>query len=174
MSPSVDLIVPKMFLARKTKLFKLSFTQSVFSFSTQNATVPDKCPFTEANPKDNVPKVSLIDSEEDYNKARPFSEIPGPSALQLMYHMLMPTGKYYKMGIEKLHSKMYEEYGAVAKFPGVMGRDPMVTLYDAKQVEKVFRNEGQWPERLSTRFFNDFRMNERPELFKGIGGLLNE
>lgn len=139
------------------------FSSASVSYS-QHSSVPN-------NPRN---KVNFIDTPEEYAKARPFDEMPGPSALQLLTNMSLPWGKYYKAGLKELHGKLQKEYGDVVKFPGMFGRAPLVFLYDADQVEKVFRNEGQWPYRSGFEFFQEFRKNSRPEIFQGIGGLLQE
>lgn len=145
------------------------------SLSSNASAVPNKCPFESANTSNDSPKKqsqSLVDTPEEYAKARPFSEMPGPSALQLIVNMMLPSGKYYKKGLKDLHGLMKEEYGSVVKFPGMFGRDPLVFIYDAFDVEKVYRNEGPLPYRRGFEFFQEFRQNSRPEIFGGMGGLL--
>jgi len=39
---------------------------------------------------------------------------------------------------------------------------------------KVFRTEGIWPERRVLDSFVYYRKNVRPDVFKGMGGLLTE
>lgn len=88
--------------------------------------------------------------------------------------MLLPSGKYYKAGLNQLLEKLHHEYGDVVKFPGLFGKEPLIFLFDADQVEKVYRNEGQWPYRKGFEFFQEFREKCRPEIFQGRAGLLQE
>lgn len=118
--------------------------------------------------------LNLSDTPEDLKRARPFSDIPGPSAFGLLWNMVSPNGKYYGLSMNKVHETLNKEYGRIVKFPGILGREAMVVVYDAQLLEKVFRNEGQWPDRYSFRFMREFRLNERPEIFHGIGGLIQE
>lgn len=163
-----------MFLtSRRVSAHLKKWHQSGLAYSTSQTVVPEKCPLQpSAPPSVEVKRLSYVDSAEDYKKALSFSQLPGPSAFSLLWNMIVPGRKYYKMGIKDLHHAIYKEYGNIVKFP-LMGRDPMVILYDAHQVEKVFRNEGQWPNRMGLSFFNEFRKN-RPEIFHGMGGLLQE
>lgn len=39
---------------------------------------------------------------------------------------------------------------------------------------QVYRTEGVWPERIGMECFQHFRKNVRPDVFKGIGGLIAE
>lgn len=102
------------------------------------------------------------------------SEMPGPSGLSFIYNTVSPKGKYYKAGLKQIHKILSAEYGDVVKFPKLFGRKSMVFLYGADQVEKVFRNEGQYPDRRAFEFIQQFREKYRPDLFKGNGGLLQE
>lgn len=125
------------------------------------------CPHaTAADPK---PK-KTFDTPEEYAQARPLSEIPGPNMLTFIRRAMLPGGKYKNLGLKKLNYEIFNEYGNVSKLP-LLG-DVAVMLYDSEEVEKVYRNEGQWPNRKSFEFFEEFRMKIRPEIFKGNGGLL--
>lgn len=165
---------PKMFLLRNSKVSPTYGRSAIAVYST---IVPEKCPFQGAStsPSNNeAKKVKLIDTEEEYAKARPVSEMPGPSTFELIKNMILPSGKYYKAGLKQIHQRLFSEYGNVVKFPGMFGRNPMVFLYDADQVEKVFRNEGQWPDRRGFEYMIKLRQEYYPDLYKGIGGLVLE
>lgn len=164
-------------LVARNKIFhsrNWSSCRQLVAYSTQP--VAEKCPFQGENPKNEPPtkKISFIDSPEEYQRAKPFSEVPGPGSFNMIWNMLAPGGKYRGCGLKQLQQRISSEYGKVVKFPGMFGRDPIIMLYNADEVEKVFRNEGQWPDRKSFDFFDEFRSKIRPELFQGHGGLLQE
>ena len=142
------------------------------------STVAENCPHAAEGTRksaESIKKPSVhVDTPEEYAKAKPISQMPGPSAFHLMSNMIRPSGKYYKMGLKELHTTFQREYGDVVKFPGLFGRAPFVFLYDADLVEKVFRNEGHYPDRRSFEFIQEFRVKFRPDLFEGNGGLLQE
>lgn len=172
-----------MFLARSSNasvtVQRWSTCKPILAYST----VPEKCPYQGSTPPPPVKssetvseekKLKFIDTPEEYAKATPLSEMPGPSAFELIRNTVLPSGKYYKAGLKQIHAKLHSEYGSVVKFPALFGRESLVFLYDADQVERVFRNEGQYPNRRSFDFIQQFREKYRPELFKGNGGLLQE
>lgn len=172
-----------MFLVKsaKSSLFirKLAINHPrILPYST--APLVEQCPFQgegikPGNQNETQKKLKFIDTPEEFANSRPLSEMPGPSAIKLIKESALPSGRYYQAGLKTIHERMFEDYGDVVKFPGLFGRSPMIFLYDADQVEKVFRNEGQYPDRRSFEFMQDFRVKYRPELFAGgYGGLLTE
>lgn len=108
--------------------------------------------------------------------AIPYKNIPGPSALPLISiaHHFMPGGKYHNMGMKEAHQKLKEEYGDVVKLKGVFGKPDFIFVFNPKDIELIFRSEGQWPYRMPLEVLDHFRAKERPDLFQGIGGLLQE
>lgn len=144
--------------------------------SSVSSGIPSECPASSDSPKSASGVCPSITAEEELRNARPVSEIPGPKALPILgiMHHFLPGGKYYKMTMLDLHKKMREEYGDVVLFPGSMGRPDLVMTYDPENFAKLYRNEGQWPHRRSFAVFEYFRKNERPDLFKGMAGLLSE
>lgn len=58
--------------------------------------------------------------------------------------------------------------------PGQFGRKDMVMTFQPDDFKKLFRTEGQWPNRIALDTFVHYRKNVRPEVFKGMGGLVNE
>lgn len=156
----------------KTSLKWTLLHKSVLKHSTA---VQEKCPFKGEQPKDaEVKKEKPLSPSEEFDKARSMSEMPGPSIYNLIKNTILPSGKYYKAGLKQIHQKLNQEYGSVVSFPGMFGRSPMVFVYDANDVETVFRNEGRWPDRRSFEFIQDYRKKFQPELFKNSGGLLQE
>lgn len=163
-----------MILYRK---FKVSSKWTLLHNSVlkRSTTVQEKCPFGREQPTDaEVKKEKPLSSSEEFSKARPMSEIPGPSTFHLIKNTILPSGKYYKAGLKQMHQKLNQEYGNVVSFPGMFGRPPMVFVYDPNDVETVFRNEGRWPDRRSFEFIQDYRKKLQPDLFKDSAGLLQE
>lgn len=83
-------------------------------------------------------------------------------------------GKYYQLSLADMHRKIKEEYGAIAKMPGMLGNPEIVVVFDSANIEKVFRNEGIWPYRIGIKTFDHYRKDIRPDVFKNLGGLLSE
>lgn len=117
-----------------------------------------------------------IPDESEYSKAMPIEKVPGPKPYPLLgiAPHFMPMGKYYKAGIKDMNRKMKEEYGDVVVLKGAFGKPDFYFLFDPKDIEIVFRTEGKWPYRQGLELLDEFRLKERPDLFQGIGGLLQE
>ena len=57
---------------------------------------------------------------------------------------------------------------------GNFGQPDVVLTFNAEDFEKVYRTEGVWPMRIGLHTFDHYRKNVRPEIFKGVGGLVVE
>lgn len=73
-----------------------------------------------------------------------------------------------------LYRKLRDEYGTITKLPGLLGNKEILLITDPQDIETVFRNEGIWPFRRGIATFEHYRRDVRPEIFKNVGGLLNE
>lgn len=56
----------------------------------------------------------------------------------------------------------------------MLGNQTLILLYDPKDFEKVFRNEGMWPIRRGMETFDAYRKKVRGDLFKNHGGLISD
>lgn len=136
-------------------------------------------------------------SPVSWEKAQPYNKIPGPKGLPFVgighfflpggwfkfiifcfilvyFHLNLVLGKYYGKNLPQLHKLINEEFGDIVMIPAMMGRRDMVSIYDPNDIEMVYRTEGQWPHRRGMDTFEYFRLKMRPDVFKGIGGLLTE
>lgn len=114
--------------------------------------------------------------EADPQKVIPYEKIPGPKALPVLgvIHHFLPGGQLYNKGLLEQHKLLRDTYGNVVVLKSTMGKPDFVFLFDPKDMEVVFRTEGKWPFRLQLEVLEEFRTKERPDLFQGIGGLLQE
>lgn len=58
--------------------------------------------------------------------------------------------------------------------PGTFGRRDIVFCFDPNDFEKVYRNEGMWPERRGLDSVAYYRKHVRPDVFKNVSGLVSE
>lgn len=73
-----------------------------------------------------------------------------------------------------LHKILFKEHGTILRIPGFFGRKDTIFTYDPKDFETVYRTEGQWPYRRDILAFDYFRRVVRPDVYKNIGGLVND
>jgi len=114
-------------------------------------------------------------AEVELKNAKPYKEIPGPrNSFQLMKLMGMPNSKYYNKPLNEMLQMFRKDYGNICFFPGFMGAKPIVMTYLPEDAEKVFRNEGRYPNRRNLESFAYYRKEHRPDLFKAGAGLAVE
>lgn len=73
-----------------------------------------------------------------------------------------------------MHRRIRDEFGSIVRMPAMLGNEQIVMSYDAGDYESVFRTEGIWPDRRGIQTFNHYRQKIRPDIFKNVGGLLND
>lgn len=73
-----------------------------------------------------------------------------------------------------MHRLFQQDFGDLVRFPGILGRKDTVMTFLPDDFEKVFRTEGPWPNRRGLASFVHYRKEVRPEVFKGLGGLVSE
>ncbi|KAJ9574193.1 hypothetical protein L9F63_008449 [Diploptera punctata] len=104
--------------------------------------------------------------------ARPFNEIPGPKSLPVigtLWKYLPLIGEY---SFDRLHHngfKKLKKFGPVVREEIVPGEN-VIWIFNPDDIEKVFRNEGRYPERRSHLALQKYRL-DRPEIYN-TGGLL--
>lgn len=114
---------------------------------------------------------SAPSTDVEWKNAKPFQQVPGPTALG-MVRAFLPGGKYHKLNVVELSNKMNAEYGEIAKFPGLFGQRDMIFTFDPNDVEKVFRHEGKFPIRRGLDTLDYFRGTYRKEWFEKGAGLV--
>ncbi|KAJ6642847.1 putative cytochrome P450 12b2, mitochondrial, partial [Pseudolycoriella hygida] len=60
------------------------------------------------------------------------------------------------------------------RMPGMFGKPDIALTFDPKDMETIFRNDGQWPVRRSIETFQYYRTKVRPDIFKKGAGLVND
>ncbi|XP_055588799.1 uncharacterized protein LOC129741117 [Uranotaenia lowii] len=113
------------------------------------------------------------DQDPEWNQALPYEKIPGPTGFTMLRQFL-PGGRYHNASLPDLHRFFRKDYGDLVRMPGVLGRPDVVISFRPADYEKLFRTEGQWPNRRGLDSFIHYREKVRPDVFKGYGGLLSE
>ncbi|PSN38977.1 putative cytochrome P450 301a1 [Blattella germanica] len=96
----------------------------------------------------------------EWDQARPYSEVPGPKPLPLLgnnWRFVPFIGNYRIEEVDRVSRDLYKQYGRVVKLAGLLGRPDMLFLYDADEIERVFRNEELMPHRPSMPSLNYYK-----------------
>ncbi|XP_025204934.1 probable cytochrome P450 49a1 isoform X1 [Melanaphis sacchari] len=114
-------------------------------------------------------------SQGDVDFAKEYSELPGPKSLPLLgnnWRFMSYIGDYKVTEIDKLSLRLWREYGDIVKIEKLLGRPDMVFLYDADEIEKVFRNEELMPHRPSMPSLNYYKHVLRKDFFGDLAGVI--
>ncbi|CAH0560856.1 unnamed protein product [Brassicogethes aeneus] len=112
---------------------------------------------------------------EQFENAKPYSEIPGPKALPIIGNTwrLMPLiGQYDISDVAKLSQLFHEEYGKMCKLSGLVGRPDLLFVYDADEIEKIYRQEGPTPFRPSMPCLVKYKSQVRKKFFGDLPGVV--
>ena len=108
--------------------------------------------------------------DEEYRKARPYSEIPGPSVWEL-FKWFRPGGALDGKDFIAVQDAFVNKYGKICRLPGQLGKPDFVMITDPDDMELVYRNEGQFPVREGIETMNYHRKLLRKDVYKKYVGL---
>lgn len=82
----------------------------------------------------------------------------------------MPGGEFSNTSFFDYAVAMRQRYGDIFVMPGLFGKPDLVMVFNTKDIEAVFRNEGQWPFRQGLDSVKHFREKVRGDFFgRSIG-----
>uniref|UniRef100_A0A1W7RAQ8 Putative cytochrome P450 301a1, mitochondrial n=1 Tax=Hadrurus spadix TaxID=141984 RepID=A0A1W7RAQ8_9SCOR len=113
----------------------------------------------------------IQDDYESLTNAKPFEEIPGHFSLPLFgttWTYLPLIGKYNPLKLHEASILKYKKFGPISR-ENITGSYQAVLVYDPKDMEKVFRQEGKYPSRPGLEILAIYR-SMRPDWYKS-GGL---
>lgn len=114
-----------------------------------------------------------VQVDAEWDSAKPYKSIPGPSVLGLL-RMFSPGGALNNKSLTEIQKDFQTRYGNVCKLPGFMGKEDIIFVYEPKDFEKIFRNEGEFPVRRGLDSFDYYRNVHRKDLFPQTKGLTSE
>ncbi|XP_066154568.1 probable cytochrome P450 301a1, mitochondrial isoform X1 [Euwallacea fornicatus] len=106
---------------------------------------------------------------------KPYSEIPGPKPIPILgntWRLLPVIGQYNISDVAKLSVLFYQEYGKIVKLSGLVGRPDLLFVYDADEIQKIYRQEGPTPFRPSMPCLVKYKGEVRKEFFGREGGVV--
>nr|QZM07455.1 cytochrome P450 monooxygenase CYP301B1 [Lasioderma serricorne] len=112
-----------------------------------------------------VEKTSFVD----------YPNIPGPKALPILgntWRFIPYIGNFQIEHMDRITRKLYEQYGPIVKVDGLLGRPDMVFLFDADDIEKVYREEDLMPMRPSMPSLDYYKHVYRKDFFGEVGGVI--
>lgn len=115
----------------------------------------------------------LATSSAEWNKAKSYDEIPGPSKWDLV-NMFRKGGSLKDKSFAHIQEVFHTRYGDICKMPGILGKPDMIFIYDPADFEAVYRNEGQYPIRQGIDSADYYRKVHRKDLFSETTGLVVE
>lgn len=82
------------------------------------------------------------------------------------------SGNYRIEEVDQVSKRLHHQYGNIVKLAGLLGRPDMVFLFDADEVEKVFRSEELMPHRPSMPSLNYYKHVLRKDFFGDNAGVI--
>ncbi|KAG8035300.1 hypothetical protein G9C98_006746 [Cotesia typhae] len=122
-----------------------------------------------------IENLTTATAEEDYNLVRSYREIPGPKPIPFLgntWRFIPYIGDFKIQEIDKVSKRLFKQYGDIVKIEGLMGRPDMVFLYDADEIQKIFRQEEIMPHRPSMPSLNYYKHVLRKDFFKSNAGVI--
>lgn len=110
-----------------------------------------------------------------FTEAKPYSDVPGPQPLPLFgntWRMLPIFGQYDISDIGKLTQEFHEKYGRICKFSKLVGRPDLLFVFDADEIEKIYRMEGDTPYRPSVPCLVKYKSVVRKDFFGDLPGVV--
>ncbi|XP_012223918.2 probable cytochrome P450 49a1 [Linepithema humile] len=113
--------------------------------------------------------------EQETLRHRSYSAIPGPKPMPLLgntWRFLPYLGNFDIQTIDKLSRKLHAQYGDIVKIEGLLGRPDMVFVYDANEIERIFRREEKMPHRPSMPSLDYYKHVLRKDFFQDNPGVI--
>ncbi|XP_026471909.1 probable cytochrome P450 301a1, mitochondrial [Ctenocephalides felis] len=122
-----------------------------------------------------VASIAAPSAEQTFAHALPYSRVPGPRPLPLLgntWRLLPIIGQYQISDIARVSEIFYEKYGRIVRLGGLLGRPDLLFVYDADEIEKVYRNEGPTPFRPSMPCLVHYKGVVRKDFFGDLPGVV--
>lgn len=104
-----------------------------------------------------------------------YDKVPGPRPIPILgnfWRLLPLIGQYQISDVGKISQMFYDEYGKIVRLGGLMGRPDLLFVYDADEIEKVYRQEGPTPFRPAMPCLVRYKSVVRKDFFGELPGVV--
>lgn len=111
--------------------------------------------------------------KNDVETIRSYEDIPGPKPIWLLgntFRFLPFIGKYGNKPLVVQLKMLRDEYGDIVKMDGLPNQRKTIFVFSSEIIEKIYRTEGPWPQRIALEALHYYRKN-RDWIYKGTYGL---
>ncbi|XP_011257212.1 probable cytochrome P450 301a1, mitochondrial [Camponotus floridanus] len=129
-----------------------------------NSTIASECP-----------QASSSQAFASPSHIKPYDKVPGPRPIPFLgnaWRLLPLIGQYQISDVAKISQLFYEEYGKIVRLSGLIGRPDLLFVYDADEIEKVYRQEGPTPFRPSMPCLVHYKSVVRKDFFGDLPGVV--
>lgn len=108
-------------------------------------------------------------------EVKPYEDIPGPKPVPILgntWRLFPIIGQYQISDVAKLSQIFYDEYGKIVRLTGLIGRPDLLFVYDADEIEKIYRQEGPTPFRPSMPCLVHYKSVVRKDFFGSLPGVV--
>ena len=104
-----------------------------------------------------------------------YEEVPGPKPIPILgntWRLFPVIGQYQVSDVAKISQIFYDEYGEITRLSGLIGRPDLLFVYNADEIEKVYRHEGPTPFRPSMPCLVHYKSVARKKFFGDLPGVV--
>ncbi|XP_011500803.1 PREDICTED: probable cytochrome P450 301a1, mitochondrial [Ceratosolen solmsi marchali] len=108
-------------------------------------------------------------------QAKPYEDIPGPKPLPILgntWRLFPVIGQYTISDTARISQLFYQHYGKITRLTGLIGRPDLLFVYDADEIERVYRQEGPTPFRPSMPCLVKYKGEVRRSFFGDLPGVV--
>ncbi|XP_061717347.1 probable cytochrome P450 301a1, mitochondrial [Cydia pomonella] len=144
------------------------------AFATKNVRYATTgCPFSKRQRSQIAPTAEV--SEEIFTNAKPYSEVPGPKPIPILgntWRMVPVIGQYDISEFAKVTKLFLDKYGRIVRLGGLIGRPDLLFVYDADEIERMYRREGPTPFRPAMPCLVKYKSEVRKDFFGELPGVV--
>lgn len=141
--------------------------------ATHSRLASNGCPFATRQRSQIAPIAEVTD--EILSNARPYSEVPGPKPIPLLgntWRLIPVIGQFDISELAKVSKMFLEKYGRIVRLGGLIGRPDLLFVFDADEIERMYRREGPTPFRPSMPCLVKYKSEVRKDFFGELPGVV--